>query len=133
MNTSLFCALAVRASLFYLPLRHLPDGDHRWVFPTVRRKPACSSCGDLPEAERRRVPRSGVAVRKVDKRDTYTLAAERDMTLAGFAAFLDPPKEGVLPVLEELEKNGVSVVIMTGDNQSVTQKIAHDVGLVRPG
>jgi Mg2+-importing ATPase len=71
----------------------------------------------------------GVAVRKVDKQDTYTLAAERDMTLAGFAAFLDPPKEGILPVLEDLKKNGVSVVIMTGDNQYVTQKIAHDVGL----
>jgi len=71
----------------------------------------------------------GVAVRKVDKQDTYTLAAERDMTLAGFAAFLDPPKQGTLSVLEDLKKNGVSVVIMTGDNQYVTQKIAHDVGL----
>ena len=71
----------------------------------------------------------GVAVRTVDKQDTYAQAAERDMTLAGFAAFLDPPKEGILPVLEELKKNGVSVVIMTGDNQYVTQKIAHDVGL----
>ena len=71
----------------------------------------------------------GVAVRTVDKQDTYAQAAERDMTLAGFAAFLDPPKEGILPVLEELKKNRVSVVIMTGDNQYVTQKIAHDVGL----
>jgi Mg2+-importing ATPase len=71
----------------------------------------------------------GVAVRKVDKQDSYTLAAEKDMTLAGFAAFLDPPKEGILSVLEALKKNSVSVVIMTGDNQYVTQKIAHDVGL----
>ena len=71
----------------------------------------------------------GVAVRKVDKQDTYTLALEQDMTLAGFAAFLDPPKEGILSVLEALKQNGVSVVIMTGDNQYVTQKIAHDVGL----
>ena len=71
----------------------------------------------------------GVAVRKVDKQDAYTLAAEKDMTLAGFAAFLDPPKEGILAVLEALKQNGVSVVIMTGDNQYVTQKIAHDVGL----
>ena len=71
----------------------------------------------------------GVAVRKVDKQDAYTLAAEKDMTLAGFAAFLDPPKEGILSVLEALKQNGVSVVIMTGDNQYVTQKIAHDVGL----
>jgi Mg2+-importing ATPase len=71
----------------------------------------------------------GVAVLKVSKRDAYTPADERDMTLAGFAAFLDPPKEGIHAVLEALKQNGISVVIMTGDNQYVTQKIAHDVGL----
>jgi Mg2+-importing ATPase len=71
----------------------------------------------------------GVAVRNVEKQDAYALAAEQEMTLAGFAAFLDPPKEGIVAVLEALKKNGVSVVIMTGDNQYVTQKVAHDVGL----
>jgi Mg2+-importing ATPase len=71
----------------------------------------------------------GVAFRKVDKQDAYAVAAEREMTLAGFAAFLDPPKEGIVAVLEALKQNGVSVVIMTGDNQYVTQKVAHDVGL----
>ena len=71
----------------------------------------------------------GVAVRKVNKQDTYTVPLENDMTLAGFAAFLDPPKEGILSVLETLKQNAVSVIIMTGDNQYVTQKIAQDVGL----
>jgi len=71
----------------------------------------------------------GVAVRKVDNPDAYTTSAEKDMTLAGFAAFLDPPKEGIPAVLAELKQNGVSVVIMTGDNQYVTRKIAQDVGL----
>ncbi|MGA2436299.1 MAG: HAD-IC family P-type ATPase, partial [Bryobacteraceae bacterium] len=71
----------------------------------------------------------GVAVRKVEQQNGYALADEREMTLAGFAAFLDPPKEGIAAVLDALNKNGVSVVIMTGDNQYVTQKVAHDVGL----
>jgi P-type Mg2+ transporter len=71
----------------------------------------------------------GVAVQKVEKQDAYTLAAEHQMTLVGFAAFLDPPKEGIHSVLEALKQNGIFVVIMTGDNQYVTQKIAHDVGL----
>jgi Mg2+-importing ATPase len=71
----------------------------------------------------------GVAVQKVEKQDAYTQAAEHDMTLVGFAAFLDPPKEGIQSVLEALKQNSISVVIMTGDNQYVTQKIAHDVGL----
>jgi len=71
----------------------------------------------------------GVAVRKVDKQETYSVGQEEDMTLAGFAAFLDPPKEGIRSVLEALKQNGVAVVIMTGDNQYVTRKIAQDVGL----
>jgi P-type Mg2+ transporter len=71
----------------------------------------------------------GVAVAKVDKQAAYTLAAEHDMTLIGFAAFLDPPKQGILSVIKALNQNGVSVVIMTGDNQYVTQKIARDIGL----
>jgi len=71
----------------------------------------------------------GVATLKVEKQDAYTAAAEHAMTLVGFAAFLDPPKEGVLSVLKALKQDGISVVVMTGDNQYVTQKIAHDVGL----
>ena len=71
----------------------------------------------------------GVAVLKVEKQDVYKVAAEHDMTLAGFAAFLDPPKQGIAPVLEALKQNGISVVIMTGDNQYVTHKVARDVGL----
>ena len=70
-----------------------------------------------------------VAVQKVEKQDAYTLAAEQSMKLAGFAAFLDPPKEGIHSVLDALKQNDISVVIMTGDNQYVTQKVAHDVGL----
>jgi Mg2+-importing ATPase len=71
----------------------------------------------------------GVATLKVQKQDAYAASAEHAMTLVGFAAFLDPPKEGVLAVLQALKQNGISVVVMTGDNQYVTQKIAHDVGL----
>jgi Mg2+-importing ATPase len=71
----------------------------------------------------------GVAVRKLEHGDGCTVADERDMTLVGFAAFLDPPKSGVQAVLERLKSSGISLVILTGDNQYVTQKIAGDVGL----
>src|ERR1051325_2450746 len=56
----------------------------------------------------------GVAVRRVEKQDAYALAAEQEMTLAGFAAFLDPPKEGIPAILKALNQNGVSVVIKIG-------------------
>jgi Mg2+-importing ATPase len=71
----------------------------------------------------------GVAVATVDRQEGYTAAAEQAMTLIGLAAFLDPPKAGIPGVLEALKANGVSVVIMTGDNPYVTRKVARDVGL----
>ena len=71
----------------------------------------------------------GVASRLVGVAAAYSVADEKDMNLAGFACFLDPPKEGVQAVLEALRKNSISVVVMTGDNQYVTQKVARDVGL----
>jgi Mg2+-importing ATPase len=95
-------------------------------FDEVRRAAAAATFKKLSADGYRTL---GVAVLKVDKRDVYNAADERDMTLSGFAAFLDPPKEGVHAILESLKQNGVSVVIMTGDNQYVTQKIANDVGL----
>ncbi len=72
----------------------------------------------------------GIATRIVSTQDSSTVAAEKEMTLAGFAAFFDPPKEGIPAVLDALKRNRVSVVIMTGDNQYVTRKIAQDVGLM---
>jgi Mg2+-importing ATPase len=71
----------------------------------------------------------GVATRAVAHASTYGPADEANLTLVGFAAFLDPPKENVRETLQALADNGVSVVIMTGDNEYVSAKIARDVGL----
>jgi Mg2+-importing ATPase len=59
----------------------------------------------------------------------YTIADESDLTLAGFIGFLDPPKETAAPALKALAGHGLSVKILTGDNDLVTRKICHDVGL----
>ncbi len=58
----------------------------------------------------------------------YTVADEGDLILAGFMAFLDPPKETAAPALRALKQYGVSVKILTGDNGTVTQKVCRDVG-----
>ena len=71
----------------------------------------------------------GVATRAVPAQQAYAVSDEQAMTLVGFAAFLDPPKPGVADTLTALKRDGISVIIMTGDNQYVTRKIAHDVGL----
>ncbi len=71
----------------------------------------------------------GVATRAVDARAEYSREDERELTLVGFAVFLDPPKEGVADTLKLLADDGVRVLIMTGDNEHVTLKTALEVGL----
>jgi Mg2+-importing ATPase len=70
-----------------------------------------------------------VAYRVVDEQPGYGLADERDLVLVGFAAFLDPPYEGVADTLRALRADGVEVKIITGDNELVTRKICQEVGL----
>ncbi|MFA5107795.1 MAG: magnesium-translocating P-type ATPase, partial [Patescibacteria group bacterium] len=54
----------------------------------------------------------------------YTVADEQDLTLIGFLAFLDPPKETAANAIKQLNKYGVQVKILTGDNELVTRKSA---------
>ncbi|HEY7233061.1 MAG TPA: magnesium-translocating P-type ATPase [Gemmatimonadaceae bacterium] len=59
----------------------------------------------------------------------YSVADETDLVLAGFIGFLDPPKETAGPALRALGEHGISVKILTGDNDLVTRKICRDVGI----
>jgi P-type Mg2+ transporter len=64
-----------------------------------------------------------------DQRKEYTIADESDLTLMGFLAFLDPPKETATEALEKLGESNVRVKILTGDNEIVTRSICRQVGL----
>lgn len=59
----------------------------------------------------------------------YGKADECDLTLRGYVAFLDPPKESAAAAIKALQGNGVSVKIVTGDNDLVARKICREVGL----
>ena len=60
---------------------------------------------------------------------TYGVEDESEMMLAGYIAFLDPPKETAVTAIAALRDHGVAVKIITGDNEIVTRKICKDVGL----
>jgi Mg2+-importing ATPase len=62
----------------------------------------------------------------------YGIADEDALTLVGFIAFLDPPKETAAPALAALAKHGVAVKILTGDNEVVARKVCKEVGLSTP-
>ncbi len=71
-----------------------------------------------------------VAYRKFERgKGVYSVADERELILAGFMAFLDPPKESAAPAIRALQEHGVSVKILTGDNEVVTSRICADVGI----
>jgi Mg2+-importing ATPase len=70
-----------------------------------------------------------VAYRNVPAQETYHVADETEMTLAGFLTFFDPPREDVQETLKALRRDGVEVKILTGDNDLVARHVCEDVGL----
>jgi P-type Mg2+ transporter len=59
----------------------------------------------------------------------YHISDESEMTLLGFLAFLDPPKESATQALKNMHTDNVQVKILTGDNDLVTINICQQVGL----
>ena len=71
----------------------------------------------------------GVAQRNdVPARD-LTADDERDMTLIGYLAFLDPPKASAKAAVDELSGLGVTVKVLTGDNAAVAATVCEQVGI----
>lgn len=71
-----------------------------------------------------------VAYKELDApQATYSAADERELTLLGYIAFLDPPKDSARAALAALAGRGVAVKILTGDNEVVTRKVCREVGL----
>jgi Mg2+-importing ATPase len=62
-------------------------------------------------------------------RERYSAADEQDLALLGYIAFLDPPKETTREAVQSLERLGVALKILTGDNERVTRKICEAVDL----
>ena len=54
---------------------------------------------------------------------------ECDLILKGYIAFLDPPKESAAKAIKALQDHGVTVKVLTGDNDLVTRKVCREVGL----
>jgi len=59
----------------------------------------------------------------------FSVADESDMTLLGYLAFLDPPKESTARAIKALKEHGVGVKVLTGDNEKVTRSVCKQVGL----
>ena len=70
-----------------------------------------------------------IAYKDLERRPAYSKDDEKDLILKGYVAFLDPPKDTAVPAITALQSHGVSVKILTGDNELISRKICHEVGL----
>jgi len=59
----------------------------------------------------------------------FSAKDETDMTFMGYVAFLDPPKESSKSAIQALNNKGISVKILTGDNDAITRCICKQVGI----
>lgn len=62
----------------------------------------------------------------------YSVEDETGLTVRGFLAFLDPPKESAGQAISALAEHGVAVKVLTGDTEIVTAKVCREVG-IEPG
>lgn len=128
----------------------IEDGSHRLIckgaveemFAVSRHYDLNGALGDLDAAhfaqaqsEVRALNEDGFRVVAVgykkfsEPKPVYTIADESDLTLLGYIAFLDPPKESATAALAALQASGVAIKILTGDNDIITRKICREVGL----
>jgi len=72
----------------------------------------------------------GIASRAVaPDHDTAAVSDETELVFAGFAAFLDPPKESARGAIRKLAESGIALKILTGDNERVTRHVCVALGL----
>lgn len=65
----------------------------------------------------------------VDESQHFEVKDESKMTLIGFIGFLDPPKETAKEAIEKLNKHGIRVIVLTGDNEYVTKTVCEKVNI----
>ena len=87
----------------------------------------CAAAHDRVSADGLRV--LAVAYRWLEPRDAYSRADEADLVLAGFISFADPILADVGEVLADLKRDGVTVKILTGDNELVAHHVCQRIGL----
>jgi Mg2+-importing ATPase len=72
----------------------------------------------------------GVASRLVDvSHETAAITDESDLVFSGFAVFLDPPKVSAGVTIQAMAAAGISVKVLTGDNELVTRHVLTEIGI----
>lgn len=60
---------------------------------------------------------------------SLTVEDEREMTLIGYLAFLDPPKASSAEAIRALAAHGVATKVLTGDSARVAEHVCRSIGI----
>ncbi len=72
----------------------------------------------------------GIASRLVDStHETAVISDEADLVFAGFAVFLDPPKASAGATIRAMAEAGITVKVLTGDNELVSRHVFAEIGV----
>ncbi|MGE5138653.1 MAG: cation-translocating P-type ATPase, partial [Rudaea sp.] len=58
---------------------------------------------------------------------------ERDLVFVGLAAMMDPPRSEVKGAVQEAQRAGIRVVMITGDHAGTAAAVAKEIGITRDG
>ena len=70
-----------------------------------------------------------IANKKVGPQTAYSKADEENLVLTGYLAFLDPPKDTAKKAIAVLRQQGITIKVLTGDNDLVSRKVCTEVGI----
>jgi P-type Mg2+ transporter len=70
-----------------------------------------------------------LAERSVELRERYGEEEEQDLQLRGFLVFADPAKADAEESIARLQRLGIELKVLTGDNERTTAHVCHELGL----
>lgn len=70
-----------------------------------------------------------VAYRKAPDKKSYSLSDEKELIFMGFVSLMDPPKKTAREAVQILEKSGITLKVLTGDNELVTKKVCEELNI----
>jgi Mg2+-importing ATPase len=72
----------------------------------------------------------GIASRAAEaSHETAAISDECDLVFSGFAVFRDPPKASAGATIQAMTAAGISVRVLTGDNERVTRHVFAEIGV----
>jgi Mg2+-importing ATPase len=131
----LICKGAVEELLSIASFAYDPGDDKQLQIFTDEVVPLDESARALIVREAQRMNENGMrvlllAVKEFDAREpNYSVADENELIIVGLIGFLDPAKPSAKEAIERLHTLGITVKVLTGDNEIVTKKICKDIGI----